>query len=63
MALAAEMLYDGKKRDEKTEKHLKRTFINQTNKIHREMVAEHEKMYGININGLNAVKEYFEKEQ
>ena len=36
------MLYDDtKKRDEKTENHLKRTFVNETNKIHRQMLAEH----------------------
>lgn len=42
LALAKEMLYDDtKKRDEKTENHLKRTFVNETNKIHRQMLAEH----------------------
>lgn len=38
---AKDLLYDGKKRDEKTEKHLKRRFVCEANKIHKELVANH----------------------
>ena len=43
LALATEMLYDGMQRDEKTENHLKRTFRNQANKVHRELLEENQK--------------------
>lgn len=40
LALAKEMLYEGESTDEKTIAHKKRTFVNESNKIHRERIAE-----------------------
>lgn len=45
LALATEMLYiENDSRSEKTENHIKRTFVNRANKIHKDMTAKYQRV-------------------
>lgn len=55
LSLATEMLYiNNESRSEKTENHLKRTFVNQANRIHKDMTLKYNKERGQEVKNREA---------